>query len=298
MLLLSILMILRTPTVTDLTKDTFFDFTSRDGLISVVHFYGRQCPACDDAEGTFEELSRMYWQEWRVKFGQLDCDRASDVCDTVHASNRPVWLAWIPGETVAKRYNRDINTDMFERWIRQQTGIWPPAKARNLLYINKTDVEAMKKRKTQCLFTIIDTPRMDASQNLHNQTRTLEKKVITGAKFFAIDQRENPLLSKKLLENDKYAGFLFNKNKWTKYTGKEDTEEIMQFMKKNNCRLQIATPTPTPEPLPELEDLPDEEFIPLEDNEEEVQNEAHEEKQNDEEDNEDDENHSESDWEI
>jgi hypothetical protein len=58
-----LLLSLRSPTVTDLTKDTFFSFTSSEVSIAVVHFDGKNCNACIVAEDTFEELSRIYYQE-------------------------------------------------------------------------------------------------------------------------------------------------------------------------------------------------------------------------------------------
>lgn len=264
------LLSLRSLTVADLTKESFFEFTSNDQRISVIHFYGKNCPACVDSEDTFEELSRMYWQEPRVRFGQLDCDRYSDVCDSIGAVDRPAWLAWIPGQTRAKRYNRNIDTDQFEKWIRQQTGIWPTAKQNNLLYINSTELNLMTKKKMNCIFTIIDTPRMDESQNLHNASRTLEKTVKRGVKFAAIDKRNSKDYAEKLLKNsdkNSFGAFVFSKGSWTKYDGKSDPDSIKTFLKDKKCNILIATPTPTPTPLEELEDLPDDEYVPFDEEE-------------------------------
>lgn len=266
------LLYLRSLTVADLTKDTFFEFTSNDQRISVIHFYGKNCPACVDSEDTFEELSRMYWQEPRVRFGQLDCDRYSDVCDSIGAADRPAWLAWIPGQTRPKRYNRNIDTDQFEKWIRQQTGLWPTAKHNNLLYINSTELNMMTKKKTNCIFTIIDTPRMEESQILHNASRTLERTVKRGVKFAAIDKRDSKALADKLFKKDssdiKYGAFVFSKGSWTQYNGKSEPESIVTFLKEKKCTVLLSTPTPTPTPLEELEDIPDDEYIPFEEGEE------------------------------
>lgn len=265
------LLSLRSPTVSDLIKDTFFEFTSNEQRISVIHFYGKNCPACVDSEDTFEELSRMYWQEHRVRFGQLDCDRYSDVCDSIGAVDRPAWFAWIPGQTRAKRYNRNIDTDQFERWIRQQTGIWPTAKKNNLLYINTTELNALTKKKMNCVFAILDTPRIDESQPLHNASRTLEKTVKRGAKFVAIDKRDATALADKLFKkdnsNDKYGAFVFSKGTWSQYDGKSEPDSITAFLKEKKCNIVISTPTPTPTPLEELEDIPDDEYIPYDEEE-------------------------------
>lgn len=260
-----VLFCLKSPTVADLTKETFFPFTSSDVTISVVHFYGRNCPACVDSEDTYEELSRMYHQEPRVRFGQLDCDRYSDVCDSVGASDRPAWLVWFPGEAHSKRYNRNIDTPTFERWIRQQTGIWPTSRPNNLLYENTTQLEPML-RKSGCLFTIVDSPGAESSQKMHEAARSLEKSVRRGARFVAVDARENPALAKKLLTAD-FGAFLHTKGQWVKYEGAPESAAIRSFLADHRCGVVVATPTPTPEPLPELPDLPDEEFVPMDEEE-------------------------------
>lgn len=302
MLILISLLFLRSPTVADLTKDTFFAFTSNDQCISVIHFYGKNCPACVDAEDTFEELSRMYWQEPRVRFGQLDCDRYSDVCDSTGAVDRPAWLAWMPSQTHSKRYNRNINEEQFEKWIRQQTGIWPTAKPNNLLYINSSLLTSLIKKKTNCLYTIIDTPRMDESQPLHNASRTLEKKVRKGARFFAVNVGESPEIAKKLFKNEKqpkFGAFLYNKGTWSQYKGENDPESIAAFLKEKKCNLVIATPTPTPVPLEELEDVPDDEYIPFDETDENDKQETGDENDNhgnNEDGNEEHQNSEESDW--
>jgi hypothetical protein len=263
---------LRALTVTDLTKDSYFRFTGEDIDIAVVHFYGRSCPACTAAEDTFEEISRMYWQIKSVKFGQLDCDRYTDVCDSSGAPGRPAWLVFIPGETHSKVYNRDISTDGFERWLRQQTGIWPHAMKDNLLYQNASTVELIR-RKGGCLFAIVDQPRSPETQPLHNAARELEKTVKRGANFLAVDKSDNLPLASKLLKEEKFGAFLYQRGEWTPYTGKAEADAIQEFLNERKCGLQIATPSPTPDPLPELPDLPDNDFAPAgnDDDEEEVE---------------------------
>jgi hypothetical protein len=261
---------LRSATVTDLTKDTFFSFTSSEVGIAVVHFYGKNCDACTAAEDTFEELSRMYYQEPRMRFGQLDCDRATDVCDSSGVNSRPAWLVWLPGQSHSKQYNRNVDTDSFEKWLRQQTGIWPPARRDNLLYTNKSDIDPLL-RKSGCVFAVIDSPRLDASQPLHNASRALERKVRRGVRFVAIDEAENSVLSKKLLGSQKFGAFLWAKPTaaaradWVQYTGPADPDNIRDFLNEKKCAVAVATPTPTPEPLPELPDL--DEFVEEENDE-------------------------------
>jgi hypothetical protein len=203
----------------------------------------------------------MFHQEPRVRFGQLDCDRYSDICDSQGANSRPAWLVWLPANSHSKPYNRNIDVDSFERWLRQQTGIWSPAPRDNLLYTNRSDFEPMLK-KTGCVFTIIDTPRLDASQPLHAAARAVERKTRRGCRFAAVDARENPALAKKLLGKSTFGAFVWAKGKagkpeWVKYDGEADVEAVRQFLDANKCGLVIATPTPTPEALPELPDLDD-----------------------------------------
>ena len=274
------LVCLKAPTVADLTKETFFGFVNSETSIAVVHFYGRNCPACVDSEETYEELSRMYHQEPRIRFGQLDCDRYSDVCDSVGAHDRPAWLVWLPGEAHSKRYNRNIDTPTFERWVRQQTGIWPPARPDNLLYENATQFAHMRKR-SGCIFTIVDSARMDASQGMHSAARALERKVRRGVRFAAVDVRENKELGQKLLGGEEFGAFLYHKGKWTKYGGDANADAIRAFLADNKCGVVVATPSPTPEPMPERPDLPDEEFVPVDEDAPEDHTEAPEREESD-----------------
>jgi hypothetical protein len=260
-MIVAFLLSLRCTTVADLTKESFFSFTGNEAAVNIVHFYGRNCDACTAAEDTFEELSRMYYQEPRVRFGQLDCDRYSDICDSQGANSRPAWLVWLPANSHSKPYNRNIDVESFERWLRQQTGIWPRAKRDNLLYTNRSDVDPMLK-KTGCLFAVVDTPRLDASQPLHAAARSLERKTRRGSRFVAIDARENPALAKKLLGASTFGGFVWAKGKagrpeWVKYERAADADAVRQFLDDNKCGVVIATPTPTPEALPELPELDD-----------------------------------------
>jgi len=301
MIFFSILAILRTPTVADLVKDTYFEFTSKESGIRVVHFYTKNCPACLDVEPVFEELSRMYWQEERVRFGQFDCDRFTDVCDSCGARDHPSWFVWLPAQSHSKRYNRNIDPEAFTKWIRQQTGIWPHSGENNLLYYKTKSFEELYK-KSGCTFTIFDSPRMPESQAIHNASRTLEKIVKKGSKFAAVDVNENKQLAKKVIGDKSFGAYVYSKGKWSEYDGGATDSEVLDFLKKK-CQITVATPTPTPEPLPDLEDLPEEEFIPIgeiEDDPEPVQQKAPAKAQMkeevqpevDEEDNED------SDWEI
>ncbi|KAH0788153.1 putative protein disulfide-isomerase A6 [Histomonas meleagridis] len=255
---LTFLLFLRSPTITDLTDKTFFSFCNQEEKISIVHFYQKDCPACVDAEDTYEELSRMYWLEPRVEFGQIDCDHYNDICDSTGVFDRPSWLVWMPGKTHPQRYNRNIDTAIFEKWLRQQVGIWPTSMQNNLLYTNKTMVSQLMKKPT-CLFAIIDIPRYNGSQDLHNSARALEKKVRKGARFIAIDKRENEELAKSLLGDENFGAFLFKKPQTIKYESTADSEEILKFLKSYKCGVSIRTPTPTPEPAEELEDVIDEE---------------------------------------
>jgi hypothetical protein len=199
-----------------------------------------------------------------MRFSQLDCDRASDVCDSSGVNSHPAWLVWLPGQSHSKKYNRNIDTDSFEKWLRQQTGIWPSARRDNLLYTNKSDVDLLL-RKPGCVFAIIDSPRLDASQSMHNASRTLERKLRRGAKFIAIDGSENSGLAKKLLGDRKFGAFLWTKVSssaradWIPFTGDADVDVIYEFLNDKKCGVALATPTPTPEPLPELPQL--DEFV-------------------------------------
>ena len=231
----TLLNVLRTPTVVDLIKDTYFDFTSKDTGIRVVHFYTKNCPACLDVEPVFEELSRMYWQEKRVRFGQFDCDRFTDVCDSNGARDHPTWFVWLPAQSHSKKYNRNITPEAFTKWIRQQTGIFPHSLENNLLYLDSKEFNQVYK-KGPCTFTIIDEPRLADSQPLHNASRELEKVVKKGARFLAIDLNENEILSKKLLNGKKFGGFLYSKSKWIEYEGKADDQEILNFLKRSEER--------------------------------------------------------------
>jgi hypothetical protein len=137
----------------------------------------------------------------------------------------------------------------------------------NLLYQNSSAVELMR-RKGGCIFAIVDTPRTPETQELHNASRTLEKVVRRGARFTAVDKLENVVLASKLLVDDaKYGSFLYSRGQWVPYKGPNTYEGVRDFMNENKCGLQIATPSPTPEPLPDLPDLPDNDFAPAGDGE-------------------------------
>jgi hypothetical protein len=165
-------------------------------------------------------------------------------------------------QTHAKLYNRNLDADSFEKWLRQQTGIWPHARRDNLLYTNKSDVDPLL-RKSGCVFALVDTPRLDASQPLHNASRSLERAMRRGAKFVAIDAAENPALAKKVLGTQQYGAFLWAKASasakadWVQYTGPPDSDAIREFLNSKKCGVVMATPSPTPEPLPELPDFED-----------------------------------------
>ena len=256
------LFILRIPTVPDLSKDNFFDNTGGKYKVFIVHFYGKQCPACVEAEPVIEELSRMYFQEKRIKFGSLDCDRYSDLCSSSGAFSLPAWLAWLQGEPHSKHYNRDKTVEAFTKWVRQYTGIWPSQLENNLLYQSKEEFSAMRKR-TSPMFIIADTPRMEESQELHHIARAIEKKTKRGLRFAAIDKNEHKEFLSKIIGDDMFAGILYSRGKWTKYTGEISENGLLEFFRPLN--LVLATPTPTPEPLPDLDEMYDDEYVPNDD---------------------------------
>ena len=242
-----------------MNKESFFDFISDESSLSVVSFYGKNCPACTASDPVFDELSRMYSLESRVKFASFDCDRFEDVCESIGAVDRPAWLAWLPGQSHNKRYNRDFVADQFLRWVRQQTGLINTANEGNLLYVNRSTFETMKKRPS-CLFAVIDQPMQKESQELHRVARELENKVKRGAKFVALSKEIAGDLAEKLLKEKNFGGFLFNKGGVTAYDGKYDAESLLKFLNDKKCGVRILTPTPTPTPMEELEDIEDDDY--------------------------------------
>lgn len=252
MILFTILGIINAPTVRNLLKDSYFSFTGVEDAIRVIHFYQKNCPACDDVEQMFEEVSRMYSREERVIFGQLDCDRATDVCESSAVRDYPAWFVYFKSQSHAKRYNRNYDIDSFVKFIRQGSGIRPTSNANNLLYLAPKDLLNIT-RKPLCNFVIVDKPMDPASQQLHNASRLAEAAVRRGAKFYAVSLEESVDINKKL-GGKEYSGFFVKGGKWTEYTGNEDKESIVQFLKDQKCALTIATPTPTPKPLPDLDD--------------------------------------------
>jgi hypothetical protein len=125
--------------------------------------------------------------------------------------------------------------------------------------VNTTQFDELKK-KSGCIFAIIDHPRLLATQELHNASRTLEIKVKRGARFIAIDKKESPTVSKKALGGQDYGAFVYNKGNWVPYKGEADPAKVQQFLNDQKCGVVLLTPTPTPEPLPELPDIPVESF--------------------------------------
>lgn len=245
MILFCFLFFRNVPTIQNLDEKTFFPFFHSQDHISVVNFYEKDCPACLSSEDTFEELSRMYWLEPRVRFGQIDCDKYSDICESTTANDRPAWLVWFPNQPHSKRYNRNIDADVFERWLRQQTGIYAPAPKNSILYANETQVRLLKKRIT-CTFIIVDEPRSKASQQLHRECRSLEKKIKRGVRFFAINKNENEEFKSKL-GDEEYGGFLLSKKlSMVQYAGSEMESDIVSFLKKNKCDVVMTTPSCTP----------------------------------------------------
>lgn len=284
MILFTLLSIINTPTVRNLVKDSYFQFTGREDYIRVIHFYNNNCPACDSVENVYEEVSRMYYQEKRIEFGQLDCDKATDVCDSSSARDFPVWFVWFQGQTHPKRFNRNHDVEQFVKFIRQGSGIRPTANENNLLYMSNNEAGNLTK-KAMCNFVIVDRPMEEASQHLHNESRHAELSVKRGAKFFAVDKDDVPVAAKKLAGKE-YGAFFVKNNKWTEYKGEEDEKSIVQFLKEQKCNLIISTPTPTPEPLPELEDVADDDGFFQ--NDEEVEAELKKQKADDDEDEDED----------
>ncbi|EAY19073.1 hypothetical protein TVAG_247520 [Trichomonas vaginalis G3] len=252
MILFTVLNIINAPTVANLIKDSYFAFTGVEDNIRVIHFYQKNCPACDSVEEVFEEVSRMYSREERVMFGQLDCDRATDVCESSSVRDYPAWHVYFKTNTHPKRYNRNFDVDSFVKFIRQGSGIRPTSNANNLLYIAPKDLLNITK-KPLCNFVIVDKPMDQESQQLHNASRLAESAVRRGAKFFAVDRSESTEINKKLAGKS-YSAFFVKSGKWTPYTGEEDKDSIVHFLRNQKCALTVATPTPTPKPLPELDD--------------------------------------------
>ena len=258
MFLFTILSLINSPTVQNLVKDTYFTFTSNDDVIRVVHYTQMNCPACDEVEPVFVELSRMYWQEKRMQFAQFDCDRASDVCDSCGARDYPAWFVWFQGQSHPKRFNRNINVEQFTKFIRQGSGIRPTQNENNLLYVSPNEYSSLIKKST-CNFIIVDTPMDPQSQALHNASRNAELRVKRGAKFFAVDKNESPTAANHLI-GQHYGAYFVKNNKWIQYNDDIDEDKIISFLRSQKCPLIISTPTPTPEPLPELEDVEDEPY--------------------------------------
>lgn len=263
MFLLHFLSILRSKTVSEVDKDSYFKLISNESLLRVVQFFGKDCPACTATESIFDELSRMYWLEHRIKFAQMNCDLADDVCGAVTAYDFPSWLVWFPSKSLPRRYNRDFNCDSFVKFIRQQTGIYPFALENNLLYEKSETFTNLKKRNIP-FFGIVDLPRMNESQELHYLSREIEKRVLRGIQFVAFDKTEDSSLTKLTIGEKPFGCFIFAKGKFHSFSGNIDSDSLLNFIK-SNVNAQFSTPTPVPTPYPDYEDYEDEEFVPEED---------------------------------
>lgn len=241
------------PTVENLNDRTFFSFLHSPDRVSVVSLFERDCDACVASAPALEELSRMYWLEPRVRFGQIDCDRYSDVCNSAAVTDRPAWLVHLPAHPHARKYNRNADADVFARWLRQQTGISAPGLNGGLLYANATQARTLRQRMV-CHFVVVDEPRLDASAALHRACRSLERRVQRGAKFAAVRRSDSAELS-ALLGDRAYCAFLVSdRHNAVPYSGPADEESVLAFLQAQKCRVVMSTPKPTAPPEPDYDE--------------------------------------------